>query len=153
MLLVGLIGTFALMAAGASQAAVVTHDNNLPISFGFVSPCNGDTGTLTGTVDDFIRITTSNSGRVDMGEHLALDVSGVGAPSGTEYSAHQVLDTQDNNTTVVNGAVVSTEVGTIHLIGQGNTPNFVVHLVAHETITPDGTITSLKIDQTEECQG
>jgi hypothetical protein len=153
MLLVGLVGTFALTAVGASQAAVVSHENNVPLSFTTTNPCNGDTVTLTGTFDDVVRMTTSASGRVDFGSHFAIDASGVGAPSGATYLLHEEGNSHDNNFTFVNGAASVNQVDTFHVISQGSAPNFLETLLFHETITPDGTITSMKFDVTDECRG
>ena len=149
--LVGLAAVVSLTAVASSQAAVVTHDNNVPVSFAILNPCNAEVVPLTGTEDTLIKMTTSGSGRVDFSEHVVIDVSGVGA-SGTHYDLLQVANFHENNVTFVNGALTLTETQTLHINGHRSAPNFVVHAVEHETITTDGTITSSTSDLTSECK-
>jgi len=107
---------------------------------------------LTGTEDTLIKMTTSGSGRVDVSEHVVIDASGVGAASGTQYDLHQVSNFHENNLTFVNGALTTTETETLHINGHGSAPNFVLHTLFHQTITPDGTVTSSTSDATTECK-
>ena len=153
LLLVGLVATVGLTAASAPQAAVVIHDYNIPITTFVTNPCNGDFVPLTGTLDLMLRLTTSGSGRLNLGEHINFDLSGVGAPSGAEYNVGEVVNIEENNITFDNGATEITEAAHLNVISKGSEPNFLVHVIVHETITPDGDITSFKVDVSTECRG
>jgi hypothetical protein len=154
LVLAGLVGVCALTAAAASQADVtITHQINVPLTLpASVNPCNGDVVDMSGTEDLIIRMTTTNSGSVNVGLNAHLHLTGV-SPNGVTYINNGVLNIETNNVSFVNGAYEQTITGPAVFISQGNTPNFTFMAIEHVTITPDGTVTSLKVDGSEECRG
>lgn len=153
MLVVGLVGTFALTAVAASQAAVTVHDYNMPDSITIVNPCNGESVPMSGTRDMMIRMTTTGSGRVNVGAHVTLDLTGVGATTGAKYVAHAEENVTFNNETFTNGAVVESFLINQVIVAQGNAPNFYATDSGHITINANGEVTSSSFDNETRCQG
>lgn len=153
LLSVGLAGTIVLTAVAGSQAAVVTHDYDMPFSATVANPCNGDVVALTGTLDLMVRMTLSGSGRANFGGHLNYDLSGVGVPSGAEYNVKDVENVESNNITFTNGAAAFSDEEQFVVISKGGAPNFVAHLIIHETFNANGDLTSFTFDTSSECRG
>src|SRR4029077_1091694 len=103
MVVVALVGTFALTAVGASQAGVTTHEYNVPVAETFFNTCAGEFVDVTGNTDTSIRMTTTDKGRINISEHLSLNGTAVGETSGDHYQVSSILNLTENNVTFTNG--------------------------------------------------
>jgi hypothetical protein len=137
----------ALAAAGAT--VVTTRNDDFSSPFTLTNPCNGEVveGVVEGqthTVEVF-----DSSG----GDHAELFsfVHGTGVGDlGNTYVAHQTLSA--TGTATVNGVGVVTAVIDQPFISRGSADNLMVHLLAHYTITPNGTAVDFMVVSVE-CRG
>jgi opacity protein-like surface antigen len=152
--LAALAATFGLSAVAASQAAVVTN-TTIPISGTVVNPCNGELVPFTGDLHLLFRVTFDQAGGLHVGVHEDIQATGVGATTGAKYELNAVLNEEVNYGFVLggNGAAEETIVESELFVAQGSAPNFVLKLLEHITITPDGTVRVLNIDFDTECRG
>jgi hypothetical protein len=82
--------------------------------------------------------------------HVNLHITGT-ATSGTAYVGNQEASLIENLNS--GGTDTITEPLSFEVISQGSAPNFLFHLLLHETINPDGTVTSFIDTFTTECKG
>jgi hypothetical protein len=92
--------------------------------------------------------TVSASGNIiDSVHENYQDVTGLGLVTGATYRASQT----GHADLVTAGALVRTVVNVVHLIGQGQVPNFDLHSVAHITVNANGDLTASFSDMSSEC--
>jgi hypothetical protein len=137
----------ALAADGATVIRARVDDFSSP--FSLTNPCNGE--LVEGVVEGQAHVVDvlDPSG----GEHVDLFsfVHGTGVGDfGNTYVATQTLS--GTGTATVNGVEVITVVIDQPFIGLGPADNLLVHLLAHFTITPNGTAVDFTVTSVE-CRG
>jgi hypothetical protein len=135
--------TWAPSASGAAVLNVRTQN-----VIGTPNPCNGDFVTFTAHVHVLFTGDPSNLAL----QHLNVEGSGVGDPSGMKYQFSQV---QNENAIVTSGdgadhiKLVLSE----NIVSQGDSPNFALRFVEQITVTPNGDVTAIVSDVSALCRG
>jgi hypothetical protein len=137
------IVTIPLQQQAYAQATTVTSRERFRFDAELLVPCaaggEGELVHLTGELHALFHVTLDSAG----GGHAKIHINtegliGTGLTTGDKYHGHQVIKTGIN----VKKGVQVTQVITLHIIGQGNAPNFLGHLTLHTTVNPDGTVTA-----------
>jgi hypothetical protein len=124
------------VAAGATAATTV---QKVPFDATIVL-CNGDTLDLSGTLLSSSTTTMTPSGGVIVATHFSpQNVSGVDTTTGTVFHATGL--TREIDVTSPPGGSTSTFVNRFHIQATGGAQSFIISETAHETVTPDGTVT------------
>jgi hypothetical protein len=140
-------------AAAAAPAETFTSSVTVPTELFTVNPCNGEEVTITGTSHVIGHFTVDPAG----GTHVVLfavngqGLTGTGA-TGTQY---QVVNSDHQNLSFdFDGAVfTTTRVAQTRLVSEGSSPNFLVVVRQHVTVTASGEITvEYEIIETR-CEG
>jgi hypothetical protein len=121
-----------------AAASTVTTVANFPVSFE-VTGCNGDTVTLTGSLNLLAHVSQSNSGNFNLEVNTdSQGLSGTGVPSGTQYQANT------NSHVMLNVAAgeTSTTTDKFVLIAKGKNPDLITTMTMHYTINAEGTLTA-----------
>lgn len=146
-----------LSVAGAALAQALTITTNDFVPFALVAfvPCaNGGAGELVlvqGTLHLQDHITINNN-RANIKTHAQPQgASGVGLTTGDTYNATGVTQEQDS-IPIINGAFEFTFINNFRIIGQGPNNNLLVHQTIHQTITPNGDVTTTVVNQSVECR-
>jgi hypothetical protein len=140
---------FALALVMPALAATVINID-IPISGNdVVNPCNGgEILTFSGVAHITMHITFDNSGGFHADFHANDHVTATGDQGNTYVGNEEV-----NNP--FNGKVgfETTFTLTFSESSQGSAPNFVMQMVQHITVHPDGTVTGFVNNFTAECRG
>ena len=149
--MIGALMAFVVPAVLAADGATVVRArvDDFSSPFSLVSPCNGE--TVEGVVEGAAHVVfvTDPTG----GEHVDLFsvVHGTGIGDlGNIYVANQTLS--GTGTATVNGVEVITVAIDQPFISRGPADNLIVHLLAHYTITPNGTAVDFMVISVE-CRG
>jgi hypothetical protein len=142
---------FALAAAPAAHAANELHYTlHLPADV-YANPCfPADVLNLNGDIHIVMTTTTSGAGyRVNY--HLNSQFSGTSITTGTKYVHSAGKD--ESFFASPPFPFVHTHTEDFVLLSQSSTPNFVMHVTMHETVTPTGMPTAAVDRVKMDCQG
>jgi hypothetical protein len=149
--IIGTLLSLVLPATIATGGATVVRSrvDDFSSPFTLTDPCNGE--VVEGVVEGGAHLVfiTDPTG----GEHVDLFsvVHGTGVGDlGNTYVATQTLSA--TGTATVNGVTVITAVIDQPFISRGPADNLMVHLLAHFTITPNGTAVDFTVTSVE-CRG
>jgi hypothetical protein len=147
--------TVALLVATAGvamgQAQTITESEHIPVSFSVTNPCNGETVEFSGIAHLVSHGTTDDTGGIHEMFELNLQANGTGTESGARYQISEGTSGVANSSAT--GAEEFTFPTRLLVIGEGPTPNFVVHTVAHVTLNAKGEFTVFFVHEKAECKG
>ena len=131
-----LAALFYASAAGADSGPLINTTE--PISFTYPA-CNGDVVPLAGTLHI---VTVADTDGIHLRTHLDAHLTGIGVPSGRRYVLDQVQSAEINWGVLLggNGAFTFTNAEPGQLVAQGEGIDVTVSVLAHITLSPDGTI-------------
>ena len=138
--------------ARALAALVDTTTNEeVPVASTQINTCNGDVVLLSGLMHVQNHYYTDNTGGSHLESHINYqDVTGVGAPSGSTYTATDTVDTTVNTNQLQSE---QTFVQEFNLISHGSAPNFKLRVTFHVTINANGQTTTTVNNTREICNG
>ena len=115
--------------------------------------CNGEPVLVTGTINRVLQAQDNPAGNVHFRLHINLQgVSGVGAVSGNRYHLTQTHNVTYNYVEFLDPPrFETTQVFRYRLIGQRPNNNTWFNIFVHTTVTPDGTISSSKVENEGRC--
>ena len=146
-----------LAIPGPSLAALVSERYSLtePFSMVFDNPCNGTSVQVDGQiVHTFHGVTDSPGSGLFLHWLDNYRVSGTGLGNdGTTYVFNDFDREIFESPTPTAPEITFTSDDAPRLVSQGSSPNFMVHLRFHVTITPDGTFRVLAELDHAECRG
>jgi transglutaminase/protease-like cytokinesis protein 3 len=136
----------------ASAANVVNYTFHVPASVQ-TSPCApGDVLNLSGDIHIVIESTTASSGNYQITNSLNSQLTGTTIPAGIKY-----LSSENKNDSWFTGAPYPTTHTTAYdwtLVSQApGSPNYVMHMTLHETVTAAGIPTATVDNLSAECKG
>jgi hypothetical protein len=152
-----------LVLAGCKDFTAPTHSHNALVprgngemlanyktdfdAPGFLTACNGETVTMTGTIHIMLKETDTPNGGISVFTNIKEDLSGIGDITGLKYEGSQTSDyrVEQNGATVVDVPV------SIRLISQGKSPNFFYDSVLHITFNDNGIVTAERASETTRC--
>jgi hypothetical protein len=130
---------FAGATSARAAASTFTSSSIFPINLP-VDAC-GEPVQLSGNLHDLFHVTFDGAGGAVL---KVLDnpqgVSGVDLLTGAKYQG--TGETEFVETFAAGGTFTDTFVNNFKIIGQGTSPNYLVHENFHITVNPDGTVTS-----------
>jgi hypothetical protein len=131
-----------VLASATTAQAKVTTNISVPVDIVVFVPCTGDLVELTGQLHVLVSVTAT--GNHLSGRALAQPQGVTGADLTTGASYQGTGETMTGfSETLTNGLAQETFVNNFKLIGQGSSPNFLVHENTHVTINPDGNATAV----------
>jgi hypothetical protein len=141
----------ALATAPTAQAAnEVNYTFHVPASVQ-TNPCfPADVLNLSGDIHIVIS-TTMNRGGYRVENHLNSQLSGKSITTGTKY-----VNSENKDDSWFAGApfpAVHTQTYDFVLLSQSHTPNYVLHMTMHETVTAGGVPTAVVDRYSMSCQG
>jgi hypothetical protein len=148
----GLVALATLLALpGGARAGSIIQP--VPFDETFFVPCvNGGAGEdveVTGTARFFTAIEHPPAGGLlFFGHSWVQDGSGVGLTTGATYRF--VSGQQDNEAYAPSGTSSVTVVTNVRVVGKGE--GFLLHIVSHLTVLPDGTVAASVDDASAECR-
>jgi hypothetical protein len=153
-LLVGVLGAacLALLAAPAARAEnVVNTTIHVPASVQ-TNPCFAtDVVNLSGDMHIVITTTDAGNGRYRVNNHLNSQLSGTSITTGTRYVNSE--NQEDEWYARPPFPTVHTHTYDFLLLSQSSTPNYVLHMTMHETVTANG-VPAATVDRfSMDCQG
>jgi len=122
--------TRALKPQSASANAVSTREELVPTS-PILNPCNGE--IIEGSAELHIVEGTTKNGGFD---RIDYDFDGTGDVTGSEYHGHVTFT--DFGTSNQNGTTVESSTTRIHIIGQGQAPDFFSDATFRTVISASG---------------
>jgi hypothetical protein len=136
-----------------ARATAFTTNERIPFDREVFVECAADGAGelvhLTGTLHDLFHITLDNSGGFHLkGQDNPQGVSGTGETTGDKYQATGVTKFEFNGKV----GFEQTFVNNLHIIGQGNGNNLLVHETIHVTVHADGTVTAFVDNVSIECK-
>ena len=125
---------------------------DIPISFtgSFNNSCTGEMVTLTETGELNFR-GVINDNRVNLSEHVNVQLNGVGQTSGATYVGH-VSENITINRSLINGAVEFNFVVNVNINTSGGGNNVKITLTFHVTVNANGDVTVVRSDFSSVCQ-
>jgi hypothetical protein len=138
-----------LRAPTTLSNAVVSNDRVEVVTF---APNNCDASsfiTVTATFHDLFATTSDGAGGFHVKFHENVNGQGSDAVTGVNYVAVQEINEELN----VTAALEETETFRYNLIAKGNTPNALLAIDFHITITPNGDVSSFHDNFRIVCQG
>jgi hypothetical protein len=153
-MVVVMVTTLALAAGAAlAQATTETIEDTTPLEFTLdQSPCAGELIHVSGQLHTVSHVTHDATGVMHAESHFNhVNVQGTGLVSGGQY---RVIATQQ---ATAHGdfeeyPIRYTLQETSNVIGQGQLPDFMLHLTYHVVINEDGTVTMEVINFRAECR-
>jgi hypothetical protein len=140
-----------LTSAPASAAVVSNATFRVPASIQ-TNPCfPADVVNLKGTIHVVTTSTADGSGGYHMTQSLNSKLGGVSLTTGTKY-----VNSETKNDSWYAGApfpAVETHTYDFTLVAQSNTPNYVLHVTMHTTVTSNGVPTAVVDNWYVDCQG
>jgi hypothetical protein len=139
---------FALPASAANTVNVTFH---VPASVQ-TNPCfPTDVVNLSGDIHVVITTTTDSAGGYRTSNHLNSELRGVSITMGTKYTNSETKD----ETWYARPPFPSVHTHTYDflLVSQSNTPDYVVHMTMHETVTAGGVPTATVDKYSMDCKG
>lgn len=135
-----------------AKAANVTNTTiHVPASVQ-TNPCfPTDVVNLSGDIHIVITTTADSAGGYRVNNHLNSQLSGVSLTTGTRY----VNSENDEEEWYARPPfpAVHTHTHDFLLLSQGNTPNYVLHMTLHETVSASGVPTATVDRFSMDCQG
>jgi hypothetical protein len=153
-LLVGVVGAtcLALLAAPAARAETVVNTTfHVPAQVE-INPCfPADVVNLSGDIHVVITTTAAANGSYRANNHLNSQLSGTSITTGTRYVNSENKD--DEWYARPPFPAVHTQTYDFLLLSQSSTPNYVLHMTMHETVTANG-VPAATVDRfSMDCQG
>lgn len=115
-----------------------------PPPAGIFNACTGEHVLVSGDYNLTVRMVTSNSGVGSFRVHSQVNVKGVGATTGTEYLAMEVLNLTQN--AGPNGAAVFHMTYPLNTVSKGAMDNAAGHIRQQVTVNTNGELT---VDRTD----
>jgi phosphodiesterase/alkaline phosphatase D-like protein len=142
---------FTTGARPAAAANVTNTTIHVPASVQ-TNPCfPTDVVNLSGDIHVVIASTGSKNGGYHMADQLNSQLSGVSITTGTKYVNDE--NQGDTWTAVPPFPVIHTHTYDFLLLSQSNTPNYVLHMTMHTTVTANGVPTATVDNWYMDCQG
>jgi hypothetical protein len=139
---------FALPAAAANTVNVTFH---VPASVQ-TNPCfPTDVVNLSGDIHVVITTTADSAGGYRTSSHLNSELRGVSITTGTKYTNSETKD--ETWFARAPFPAVHTHTYDFLLVSQSNTPDYVVHMTLHETVTASGIPTATVDKFSMDCKG
>jgi hypothetical protein len=142
----------ALQAAPAARADTVVNTTiHVPASVQ-TNPCfPTDVVNLNGDIHIVITTTTTGNGSYRVNNHLNSQLSGQSITTGTRYVNSE--NKEDEWYARPPFPAVHTQTYDFLLVSQSGTPNYVLHMTMHETVTANGVPTATVDSLSIGCQG
>jgi hypothetical protein len=137
--------------AAARAENVVNATIHVPASVQTNSCFPTDVVNLSGDIHVVITSTADRNGGYRVVNQLNSQLSGLSITTGTRYVNSE--NKSDDWYARPPFPAVHTHTYDFNLISQSNTPNYVLHVTMHETITADGVLTAVVDDYRMDCQG
>ncbi len=140
-------------SAPASAANVVNYTFHVPADIRY-NPCTGTPGdavNLNGDVHIVITSTAAGNGSYRMDNLLNSEFSGVSILTGTKYVSSE--EHRDFWTAKPPFPVTQTTDYAWTLVSQSSTPNYIVRMSMHTTVTADGTPVPVVDNWRMDCTG
>ena len=145
------LALFSFPARALAFLVDTTTNEEVPVATTQINSCNGDVVLLTGMMHVQNHYFTDNDGSSHLESHVNYqDVKGVGAPSGSTYTATNTVDTTVNSN---QAQTEQTFVQEFNLISQGPEPNLKMHVTYHVTINANGQTTTTVNNTRTVCTG
>ena len=147
-----ILATVATFTYSFTNFAATPINAEIPISFttNFNNPCTGEVVTLNYEGQLSIR-GVINGNRVNISEHVNIDLSGVGQTSGATYVGH-ISENISQNGSLNNGQFVFNAVINANLNVSGGGNNVKETLTLHITVNANGDVTVIRGDASAVCQ-
>jgi hypothetical protein len=117
-----------------------------------INPCfPTDVVNLSGTIHVVISSTTDRSGGVHTTQSLNSKLAGASITTGTRY-----VNSEKHHSSWYEGGpfpVIHTETYDFVLVSRSNTPNYVLHMTVHTTVTANGRPAAVVDNMHVDCQG
>jgi hypothetical protein len=140
-----------LTSAPASAATVVNYTFHTPLSMP-ENPCSpGDVLNLNGNIHIVITSTADNNGGYHMTDTLNSQVTGASILTHVNYVSNE--NKNDSWSARPPFPVVHTYTYDWTLVSKGATPNWVLHMTMHTTVTANGTPSAIVDNWSASCQG
>jgi hypothetical protein len=144
-----------VVAAGFHRPALAENVTNTTIHVPAsvqTNPCfPTDVVNLSGDIHIVITTTADGAGGYHVDNHLNSQLSGVSITTGTKY-----VNSEDQDDDWYAGApfpAIHTHTYDFLLLSQSNTPNYVLHMTMHETVTAGGVPTAVVDNWSMDCKG
>jgi len=135
----------------AAAANVVNVTFHVPASV-VTNPCfPADVVNLNGDIHVVITATADKAGGYRTANHLNSELRGVSITSGTSYTNSE--DKEDTWYARASFPAVHTQTYDFLLVSQSSTPNYVLHMTMHETVTANGVPTATVDKYSMDCTG
>ena len=135
-----------------SPQAITPIKVDIPVSFTTTinNPCTGELVTLTETGEINLR-GVINDNRVNISEHVSIQLNGVGQTSGATYVGH-ISKNVTQNISLINGELEFNVVINVNLNTSGGGNNIKETITFHVTVNANGDVTINRIDVSFVCQ-
>ncbi len=150
--LVVALGSAALFKA--AHADVITNTKVSFTGFGVPNPClpPGEMVLFSGELHTLFRLTVDPNGGFHLGIHENTQgLTGEGSLTGAKYRLNSTFDF-DQELNIKSLPAESTTTNAVEVIGQGQAPNFILHITIHLTINANGEVTSTVAKIDSECK-
>lgn len=142
-----LCGLAAVMPVGAqATATTIQFDAPLPDT---LPSCTDAPLVASGTVHMVVHETDNTGSHFDVVANYQ-NGSAIDTTTGVVYRASSVSIESFQETS---GASMSQSLGTLHLVGQGQIPDFDIVFITHFTVNADGTLTAFLDNFRSVCRG
>jgi len=139
----------AAYAAAETFTQVVKIPVDATVSVECAAGGAGEQVHLTGEQKNVIHVTIDNAGGLHAKLHGNLQgVSGTGLTTGDKYQATGVINAEFNGKL----GEEQTFVRNVHIVGQGNGNNSLIHVLFHITVNPNGSVTAFVDILNVECR-
>jgi len=145
------------VAAWSAPSALADREQTEHVLEPFVAeienPCNGEIILLEGEIRRVVTSHLNPSGQLMLAESTHISAAGVGS-FGNQYRYVQTSPDHAVFELTPDGALIMnvTGVTSARIAGQGDVPDFAVHLLNHITINANGEVTSAFVVESAECQ-
>jgi hypothetical protein len=144
-----------VVAAGFHRPALAENVTNTTIHVPAsvqTNPCfPTDVINLSGDIHIVITTTADSAGGYRVNNHLNSQLSGLSITKGTKYVNSE--DQDDEWYARPPFPAIHTHTYDFQLLSQGNTPNYVLHMTMHETVTAGGVPTAVVDKFSMDCKG
>ena len=154
------LGRSALLAALATLGLVVPAEaavfrQTTPVSEVITNPCTGEDVQLSGSESLLFQVAEPASGGLTVFVQIRTALTGVGLTTGTRYINDTVIAAPGQLGFVEGGNAPFEFNQTFNevFISQGGQDNFARRVLLHQTLLPDGTLTTFFLRETPACRG
>ena len=137
----------ALLGFGLPAQAEVVQKQTITMTMVLPNACTLENVDFTVT-HNFLFRRTINGNTADFGVHINMAGTGVGETSGANYT----INAADNMDFHVALGTNNTFAAHMNMIGQGNVPNFKVHITGHVTVDANGNVTAFLDNFSQTCE-